>query len=127
MAGRVVLGVLIAVVVCGWGIDARALECRAESEFLHSYPANANNSLFKFKFRVSSDDCKDESCRGHVQYTIHYQTEQGKSWTKSKRVGYSIARGQRATEVTDETYPHETYIVKNLIIRDVEISEVSCN
>ena len=126
MHAKVLMGGLVLVLVCAWGTSAYADRCLAEAEFIHSYPANPDNSKFKFKFRVSSEECKGYSCGGWVQYTIHYQTEEGKSYTKSTLTKYYISRGQRSAEVTDEIHPH-FMTTKNLIIRDAAISEVSCS
>lgn len=126
MHAKVLMGGLVLVLVCAWQTSAYADKCLAEAEFIHSYPANSDNTQFNFKFRVSSDDCKRYSCGGYVHYTIHYQTEEGKSYTKSTLTRYRIPSGQRSTEVTDAIYPH-FMSAKNLIIRDAEIGEVSCS
>lgn len=116
----------IGVLICVWGGEANAGDCRAEAEFIHSYPANKDNSKFKFKFRVSSDDCVLYSCSGYVHYRIHFEWASGGSSSKSTLVRYYIPSGQRFTEVTDETFP-TSVSNSNTIIRDVEVKEVSCS
>lgn len=104
--------------------SARADRCTADAEFLHSYPANQDKTKFKFKFRVSSDDCTRYGCTGYVHYRIHFDYKSGSSNGKSTLVSYRIPAGQKSREITDETYP--SGVSSGIAVRDVEIGEVSC-
>jgi hypothetical protein len=110
-----------AAVACG---EAYADRCTAVAEFLRAYPANEVPSKFKFKFRVSSEDCQRYGCSGYVHYTIHFQYSDGDSNRKSTLVSYRIPAGQEVREVTDETYPSGALM--KVQVRDAEIGEVSC-
>jgi hypothetical protein len=100
-------------------------KCNGEAKFMHSWPVDKGNDNFKFKFRVSSDDCGEYSCRGYVHYRIHYDWRSGGSNSKSTLVGYTIPKGQRSVEVTDETFPSGASMAVD--VRDVEIGEISCS
>jgi hypothetical protein len=100
-------------------------KCGTDAEFVHSWPVDKDNDKFKFKFRVSSDDCDQYSCRGYVNYRIHFTWLSGGSSGKSTLVRYTIPKGQRSIEVTDETFPSGANMAIN--VRDVEIGEVSCS
>lgn len=99
-------------------------KCSVDAEFVHSWPVDKDNDKFKFKFRVSSDDCDEYSCRGYVHYRIHYDWRSGGSNSKSTLVRYTIPNGQRSMEITDETYPSGANMALN--VRDVEIGKISC-
>jgi hypothetical protein len=98
--------------------------CTTDAEFVHSWPVDKANDQFKFKFRVSSDDCDEYSCTGYVHYRIHFNWRSGGNSGKTTLVSYRIPRGQRSTEVTHETFPSGANMA--LDVRDVEIREVSC-
>jgi hypothetical protein len=100
-------------------------KCTPDAEFVHSWPVDKDNDKFKFKFRVSSDDCNEYSCRGYIHYRIHFNWRSGGNNTKTTLVRYTIRKGQRATEVTDELFPSGANMALN--VRDVEINEVSCS
>lgn len=100
-------------------------KCTTDAEFVHSWPIDKANDEFKFKFRVSSDNCNEYSCRGYIHYKIHYNYKSGGDNTKSTLVRYTIPNGQRSAEVTDKTFP--SFAGAKLDIRDVEIGEVSCS
>lgn len=117
---------LTLVLVCAWATSAYADDCLAEAEFIHSYPTNKDNSQFKFKFRVSSENCERYGCSGYVHYKIHFQWARGGSSSKSTLTSYRIPAGQRSREVTDELFPAGALSL-NTIIRDVEIGEISCS
>lgn len=104
---------------------AHADRCSADAEFKHAYPANEIPSKFKFKFRVTSDQCERWSCRGYVHYKIHYETEGGTSLSKSSLVRYTIPDGQDSVEITDETYPSSGS--GKITVRDIEIGEITCS
>ena len=116
------------VLACGLALAAgaaRADRCTADAEFLHAYPANPDKTKYKFKFRVSSDDCTRYGCTGYVHYRIHFDYKSGRSNGKSTLVSYRIPAGQKSREVTDETYPSSVGL--GIAVRDVEIGEVSCS
>lgn len=125
MNTKVLMGVMVLLMVCTWGASAYADQCVAEAEFLHSYPANNDNTKFKFKFRISSAECTNYSCSGWVRYRIHFDWISGGSNSKSTLVKYFISKGQRSVEVTDETFPSSATLSLN--VRDVEIFDVSCS
>lgn len=125
MNTKVLMGVMVLVLVCTWGASVYADQCLAEAEFIHSYPANTDNTKFKFKFRISTEGCTNYSCSGWVRFRIHYDWMSGGSNSRSTLVKYYIPKGQRSVEVTDETYPSNAS--SSLNIRDVEIGEVSCS
>lgn len=99
--------------------------CTADAEFVHSWPVDKANDQFKFKFRVSSDDCSESSCSGHVNFRIHFNWRSGGNSAKTTLVSYRIPKGQRSTEVTHETFPSGAGMA--LDVRDVEMREVSCS
>lgn len=117
---------LVLVLLCIGDPSANADTCLAEAEFIHSYPANKDNSRFKFKFRVSSESCATYGCSGYIHYRIHFEWATGGSSSKSTLTSYRIPSGQRSMEVTDETFPASVSNA-NTIVRDVEIGEVSCS
>lgn len=125
MNAKVLMGVLVLVLACIWKAPAHADQCIAEAEFLHSYPANNDNTKFKFKFRISSEGCTNYGCSGWVRYRIHYDWISGGSNSSSTLVKYHISKGQRSVEVTDETFPSGATMSLN--VRDVEIFDVSCS
>lgn len=99
-------------------------KCTTDAEFVHSWPVDKSNDEFKFKFRVSSDECNKYSCTGYVHYRIQFNYQGGNSG-KTTLVSYRIPQGQRSTEVTATTFP---FVVGTKIdVRDVEIREVSCS
>jgi hypothetical protein len=98
--------------------------CTTDAEFVHSWPVDKANDEFKFKFRVSSDDCSESSCSGYVNYRIHFNWRSGGNSGKTTLVRYRIPRGQRSAEVVDETFPSGASMAVD--VRDVEIGEVSC-
>lgn len=99
-------------------------KCMTDAEFVHSWPVDTAKDQFKFKFRVTSDDCDKYGCSGYVHYRIHFNFQGGNSG-KTTLVRYRISGGQRLTEVTDKTFP---FVVGTKIdVRDVEIKEVSCS
>jgi len=99
-------------------------DCTSDAEFVHSWPVDKANDQFKFKFRVSSDDCNEYGCSGYVNYRIHFNWRSGGNSGKNTLVSYRIPKGQRSTEVTDETFPSGANMA--IEVRDVEIREVSC-
>lgn len=125
MNPKVLMGIMVLVLVSTCGASAYADQCLAEAEFLHSYPANNDNTKFKFKFRISSEECTNYSCSGWVRFRIHFDWISGGSNSKSTLVKYFISKGQRSVEVTDETYPSGATLSLN--VRDVEIFDVSCS
>jgi len=98
--------------------------CTAEADFVHSWPVDKANDEFKFKFRVSSDDCGEYSCNGYLHYRVHFNWRSGGNSAKTTLISYRIPRNQRSVEVTDKTFPGPVGIP--LDVRDVEIKEVSC-
>lgn len=121
---RIARGVLAAGLVA-LAQSAQAERCAADAEFVHSYPSNSSKSEFKFKFRISSDDCKEYGCTGFIHYRIHFDYDSGTSSGKTTLVGYRIPAGQKSREVTDETYPASAG--SKIKVRDVEIGNVSCS
>lgn len=101
-----------------------ANRCTAHAEFIDSYPANSDQSAYKFKFHVTSSDCEKYSCRGYIHYRIHFAFKSdGNSSGKTTLISYAIPEGQDTIEVTDRTYPASTPVE----IQDVELNEVTCS
>ena len=115
-----ILGGLVA--VAG---PVQAGKCTADAEFVHSYPSNDTKSKFKFKFRVSSDNCTEYSCTGYVHYRVHFDYESGISNSDTTLISYRIPKDQKSREITHEMYPASSD--SKLKIRDVEIQEVTCS
>jgi hypothetical protein len=114
------------VAMCLWQSVAYADRCLAEAEFIHSFPTNKDNSRFKFKFRVASENCTTYGCTGYIRHRIHFEWATGGSSATSTLVSYRIPAGQRSVEVVHEMFPASGPNA-NTIIRDVEVGEVSCS
>jgi hypothetical protein len=98
--------------------------CTADAEFDNFW--KTGNNKFKFKFIIESEDCVQYSCRGYINYTIHFTNAEGESRTETTLTSYSIKEDSSIAEEVHEHYVSEpTY--DPVGIDDVEITEVSCS
>lgn len=97
--------------------------CLVDAEFTHSFPADAKNSRFKFKFNLTSDDCMKYRCEGAIYFRIHYDSKRRTSHSPSAVASYSIPAGRKSIEIVTENSPS---LSDGIQVRDVEISDVTC-
>lgn len=102
---------------------ALADQCTADADYKGS--SAINEWKHRIKFRVSSDDCKEYGCSGHIQYRIHFDYRTGGSNSQSDIVSYRIPRGQHGIDVITERSPGGSS--NGSVIKDVEVGEVSCS
>ena len=82
------------------------------------------NFKYKVKFTVSSSECQQYSCTGHIQFRSHFRYLTGGENGASHITWYTIPRGQSRADVVTDIIPSLPSLKINL--QDIEVREVSC-
>lgn len=105
--------------------SAYADSCSARANVDNFYAIDKESTKYKIKFNVTSNDCKKYSCKGYVDYRIHFITETGTSSSKTTLVRYHINANESSTDITEQTYPMS--YSTSVDVKDVDVLSVSCS